>query len=175
MKPRIRLHVKAQRRLRILANYLAKLPPKAEKHFDLNRFFWMRSGIVYGTVINRAIIMKNCGTTACALGWAATIPSFQSLGLELVVITSSTYFRFAKTSFKLNGQSYNPFIIAQKFFDLDENQALLIFGAGDSDYLSLKKYVKLLRKYLKHKGTSPSGRLGNIETLEEYSAAWEPV
>jgi hypothetical protein len=60
------------RRLLLLARKLERLPPK---RFSYNRwvgFNWK----------GRADL--SCGTTACALGWATTMPVFRKLGLRLV-------------------------------------------------------------------------------------------
>lgn len=54
-------------RLSRLADFLDTLPPE---RFD------------FGTWASDADI-NQCGTTACALGWATTIPEFQALGLQL--------------------------------------------------------------------------------------------
>lgn len=54
-------------RLLRLADFLDTVPPE---QFDYNIWF-------NGTALGE------CGTTACALGWATAIPEFQALGLEL--------------------------------------------------------------------------------------------
>lgn len=60
------------RRLLVLAEFLEKLPPE---RFD------------YGTWVGRnwaGAKDLSCGTRACALGWATTIPEFQEAGLCLI-------------------------------------------------------------------------------------------
>jgi hypothetical protein len=60
------------KRLLKLADFLDKLP---RKKFDfttwVNKFTWGGKADL------------SCGTTACAMGWATTIPAFRKLGLRL--------------------------------------------------------------------------------------------
>lgn len=62
------------RRLLVLARFLEKLPPK---RFDFEH--WVGHGW-------KGAQDLSCGTTACALGWAATMPYFRRLGLRLTGI-----------------------------------------------------------------------------------------
>lgn len=64
-------HVYKQRLLS-LADFLQKLP---KKRFNYNH--WV--GEDWGGKAD-----LSCGTTACALGWATTMPAFRRLGLRLV-------------------------------------------------------------------------------------------
>lgn len=61
------------RRLLVLAAFLRKLP---RKRFDYGA--WVGEGW-------RGAQDLSCGTTGCALGWAATMPIFRRLGLHLEV------------------------------------------------------------------------------------------
>lgn len=54
-------------RLLKLARFLDTLPPE--------RFYFGRWA--------SAVCIDDCGTTACAMGWATTIPAFRKLGLRL--------------------------------------------------------------------------------------------
>lgn len=60
-----------KKRLLKLAGFLEALPPK---RFDYNA--WVGDDWAGKQDLS-------CGTTACALGWAATIPAFRKLGLQL--------------------------------------------------------------------------------------------
>lgn len=67
--PKFRPH--HAKRLLALAGFLEKLP---RKRFDYSRwvgFDWKRKADL------------SCGTPACALGWATTMPRFRKLGLRL--------------------------------------------------------------------------------------------
>lgn len=60
------------RRLLKLADFLDALPPA---RFDYG--VWVRSDWQGSSDLS-------CGTAACALGWATTIPEFRKMGLRLV-------------------------------------------------------------------------------------------
>jgi hypothetical protein len=60
-------------RLLKLADFLETVP---RKHFNYNR--WVGDGWD-----GESTDLVSCGTTACALGWAATMPAFRRLGLRL--------------------------------------------------------------------------------------------
>lgn len=66
----IPIHV-TKRRLLKLAAFLEKLPPE---RFDYDR--WVGNDWLGEPDLS-------CGTAACALGWATTIPEFRRLGLRL--------------------------------------------------------------------------------------------
>ena len=74
----------AVRRLTTLADYMQALPKSANKHFDMGDWFSHygehEHGFQSGTPITRHDLTL-CGTVACAIGWAATIPAFKRAGL----------------------------------------------------------------------------------------------
>lgn len=61
-------------RLEILADFLAKVPVN---HFDLS------SWICRSSITQEDLIQHKCGTSACAVGWACTIPEFMEQGLSM--------------------------------------------------------------------------------------------
>lgn len=61
-----------KKRLLKLADFLDTVP---RKKFDLTH--WVGQSYV-------GKLSLSCGTTACALGWATTIPAFRKLGLRMV-------------------------------------------------------------------------------------------
>ena len=69
MTPRER--ATSDRRLRKLADFLDKLPRKR-----FNYLVWVGEDW-------KGAPDLSCGTTACAVGWATTIPAFRRLGLRL--------------------------------------------------------------------------------------------
>jgi hypothetical protein len=107
----------AVRRLTKLADYMEGLPKKAYEHFYMGTFFH-HSGS-HGTDANRGQALGekhllDCGTSACALGWAATVPDFKKAGLKL----------------EYHGNGYanvicpnatNAMDAAMAFFDLESN------------------------------------------------------
>ena len=73
-------------RLTKLANYMQALPKSADKHFDMNAWFWHNDKHDHGFKSGQPITRHDltlCGTTACAMGWAATIPAFNQAGLKV--------------------------------------------------------------------------------------------
>lgn len=61
----------SNRRLLVLAEFLDKLPPE---RFEYSH--WIAD--------DGSATKTSCGTSGCALGWAASMPEFQALGLEIV-------------------------------------------------------------------------------------------
>lgn len=82
------LSKKGKARLLRLADFLERLPKKAQKHFDMNAWFQHQTGPNdqhghrFGEVLTRKDL-EACGTFACALGWAATMPYAKKDGVVL--------------------------------------------------------------------------------------------
>lgn len=80
------LSKQAKTRILKLVENMESLPKSAAEHFDMGAWFKHDGDhdlpINYGQAINRHV-MEDCGTTACALGWAATMPYFNKLGLKV--------------------------------------------------------------------------------------------
>lgn len=100
------------KRLEKLISFMSKLPKSANKHFDMLTWFEHTGDHVHpiGRKVTREAL-RHCGTSACALGWAATIPSFQKAGFTMSTRSSGTF----------------PLSKAQRFFDLSLNQAEKLF------------------------------------------------
>lgn len=107
----------SNRRLLKLADFLDKLPPE---RFDYSS--WV--GDDWG---GRQDL--SCGTTACALGWATTMPEFRRLGLRLDRRLMEV------TNAKEN--VWDSFEAAQVTFGLDSREAHLVFSPR-VQYLGLK-------------------------------------
>jgi hypothetical protein len=128
-----------KRRLLKLAAFLEKLPP--------NRFnfaTWV------GCHWNGAADLS-CGTTACALGWATTIPEFQRLGLRMRKVRGLPPFPCIKRSnyYGINAAHH----AANKLFDLEmhESQSLFVPGYGLNSDATAKQVAKHIRKFVKEK------------------------
>lgn len=80
-------------RLLRLAEFLEQLEPK---RFDYKS--WVGSD--WGGKSD-----LSCGTTACALGWAAAMPEFQALGVRLV---KSQYSQYNNSMIKMENSDYFP-------------------------------------------------------------------
>lgn len=130
------------RRLLKLADFLEKLPPK---RFD------------YSVVIADDWMGKkdfSCGTTACAIGWAAAMPEFQKLGLRPVVDDNGFHqVKFGK------GRHRDSFDSARRFFGLEKpaefaehSEADYLFDpfySGLGDDVSAKRVATHIRKFVK--------------------------
>lgn len=108
-----------KKRLLKLADFLENLP---RENFDLDTW-WSPA---QSHVNNFTKFKKNphfCGTTACAAGWACTIPSFKRAGLT--VKTTSIAGQF-EPAFK----KYRAFSALEDFFGIDDYQARQLFESG---------------------------------------------
>lgn len=65
----------------------------------------------------------SCGTTACALGWAATMPEFQALGVRLLR-TASNYGFVGFENDNPNDYFWN---VTKKIFDLSLEESRFLF------------------------------------------------
>jgi len=77
--------ISKQMKFRILklCSFMEKLPRAANKHFNMRAFWNDESrGHDHPVPTTVADILHSCGTTACALGWAATMPYFKKRGLR---------------------------------------------------------------------------------------------
>lgn len=98
-------------RLRRLAKFLLALDPKL---FDFG--VWVDSKTWKGRED------LSCGTTACALGWAAAMPEFRALGVKLVPRLD-----VADSPFVIDGTESDYTEVAWELFDLTRDEAEYIF------------------------------------------------
>lgn len=79
----------------------------------------------------------SCGTTACALGWATTIPELSALGLYLVSEEDNPMYSGWATEIgtvRIRGQENNmrdSIDAAMRIFQLDEDEAAWLFTPGE--------------------------------------------
>lgn len=64
-------------RLQALANVLREVP---DANFDLETWRYTPGSGENATDVQ--VLSHNCGTTACAIGWACAMPEFQAQGLR---------------------------------------------------------------------------------------------
>ena len=104
-------------RLNTLADFLDSLDPKRFDYlvFADNKDYTSHTAI-YQEDTN--ILVNECGSVGCALGWATTIPEFQALGLNM-------------RDFSPSYQCYNGFSAGMAFFGLASNEALFLFNSGN--------------------------------------------
>lgn len=124
----------AVRRLTKLANYMDKLPEEQAKRFDMFNWFG-HYGEHEVKSKSRAFIKRDCGTKACAAGWACTMPEFKRAGLKIDRDDQPTY------------KKHHSWSAVQKFFDLHEVHAESIFNA--SSIYTPKQWAKHCRKFIR--------------------------
>jgi hypothetical protein len=113
------LEAKYRNRLLRLAEFLEDLP---EERFDFS--VWVEDGVIDPPKI------EECGTKACAIGWACTMPEFKRLGARLGVIT-----RYDGTQAlipKLRADATDAYDVCEELFglELSETEELFFPGGG---------------------------------------------
>ena len=130
------------RRLTKLAGYLDSLPPVASKHFRMLHWF-KHKGKDDHPFSPSGICKKDlsyCGTSACAAGWAATIPQFKRAGLKVDATGDLT----------LNGTRgiWSSMELVEQFFGLTTRQTSHLFGPY-TKIKTPKEWAKRCRKFLR--------------------------
>ena len=137
----VAFHV-GMRRLLKLADYLRKV-----KKRDFNMSHWSGPPNPWDSGVN-------CGTTACAMGYACHIPSFKRAGLKLVPYPGTLGER---------GECYpafdgaNEFDAAAKFFGISHQEASYLFnpmeycgyGSGRVKNITPQIVAKRIRHYVR--------------------------
>lgn len=73
-------------------------------------------------------LIHDCNTTACAMGWACTIPEFKEAGLSYSTILGTVVY-YQKRPNSFSERQYTAYDAAQKFFDLkDYTTATYLFS-----------------------------------------------
>lgn len=135
------LSQKAERRLTKLIEYMESLPREARAHFDMGYWFRHHGDNHYHDLYGKSELTRRdlnlCGTSACALGWAATIPSFRRDGLRLT--PTGVYF---------GNEWCEGAEAAVVFFDITDDMAYDLFGGANRDKTP-KQWAKRARKVLR--------------------------
>ena len=100
-------------RLIFLANFLDTVP---KSRFDLDS--WRSTT---NEISDRQFLSKNCGTTACAVGWACTLPQFQALGLK---------FRQYPVLSRKGKPDKGGWDAVEEFFDIKQTESAYLFLAS---------------------------------------------
>lgn len=124
-------------RLHTLAAFLRKVKPQ---HFDLDHWCDLDGG----KLKNGALKERGCGTTACALGWAPSIPEFRARGLQLKNLAARGDTPDIDVIFKARGKTYSGEDAAAMFFGLTKTQSEYLFmpdyypreALGDPEYVA---------------------------------------
>ncbi len=125
------------RRLLKLAAFLETVP---RQRFDYGNWF----NDPFDTALRarlekRGVRLPECGTTACAMGWACSVPSFKRLGLTAT--TSGTI---------IFGPALGGMLSARALFALEGNEPQELFlPENDQEDRATPKYVaKKIRKFV---------------------------
>jgi len=132
----------AVRRLTKLADFMASLPKSADRHFDMGMWFAHEGDHTHnfsGNALSRDDL-KLCGTTACALGWGATMPYFKRLGLTVSTTNGALRFR--------GKYDPHPMVLAADICDIEITQAIYLFDSR-SQVRTTKEWAKLCRTFIK--------------------------
>lgn len=132
----------AVNRLTKLADYLASLPAKANKHFNMDAFF-DHEGDHDIKSPQSALTKFDCGTSACALGWATTIPSFRKSGLKMD----------EHGDVQFEDSKHNCFMSASKFFNITKYEAEYLFD-GKTRVKTPKQWAKLAKRFIKEEAAA---------------------
>lgn len=128
----------AIRRLTKLADFMDALPPEARKHFDMGR--WFKHNGMHKVKDEVSALRKfDCGTSACAAGWACAVPEFRRAGLTI----SGNDVLYDGYSAK------DSFTALSVFFDIPMTGHLgYLFGNTDN-IRTPKQWAKHCRKYIR--------------------------
>lgn len=153
----------AVHRLTVLADFLDALPTGV---FNLSNWINEEVGMDFVSDEGTGQIAANlsteemhaCGATACAFGWACTIPEFQKLGLTLSIYTGFPKFE-GKESFPAATKFFDlpvydmndtfcPIVV--HLFDMDEyeNGSNDLYGRDDEDPSDPKTVARRIRLML---------------------------
>lgn len=124
------------RRLLKLADLLEKLP---QERFDMK--YWVGNGW-------KGKPDLSCGTTACALGWATTVPSLRKAGLKLATTPSHRFSRVCIREPNATVDSFDDSLASgAKIFGITLYESSQLFM--DVSIKSPKAMAKLIRKFVK--------------------------
>ena len=121
-------------RLAKLARFLKTVE---SKHFDLSS--WCNIKCCDGKDVPEndvtiKIIEANCGSTACALGWAAIMPEFRKKGLKLSISNKVSLGISNKVSLDTTRGHFDNFDAGVEFFGLNDTCDNYISTCCDSGH-----------------------------------------
>ena len=131
-------------RLEKLYNFLGTIKPK--------KFYWGEWGLNNG-YCDKTPDLNACGTTACALGWAGSMPEFRKRGLKLVWDPN-----WEESNVEFVDKDENLFfgeIAGAEFFGLTIDEAIELFIPEDVSpeayNMPLGRYRRKLRRFIDRK------------------------
>lgn len=140
------------RRLQILVDHLKNVNPRK---FDLREWAYSAVWRNQCPVTLDEVTNPECGTTACAVGHACTIPEFQKLGLALVV--SENLCRYELMYFPGDGsEPFENWDVPRNFFRIPQGIAYWLFDSSEYprsnrsvfDVVArIESYIKQVKEY----------------------------
>jgi hypothetical protein len=134
----------AKRRLATLVEYMSKLKV-AGGHFKMKHWVAHRGKAcdidIHGLKDAARVEAKHlveCGMSACAVGWACTVPAFRKAGLMM----SFDDCRYLRPMYRGEEQ----FDAVTEFFDIDETRARRLFGPYRRGVNSPKEWAEDAKK-----------------------------
>jgi len=134
-------------RLRTLYAVMAGVP---STKVDMNN--WRK------TFSEDATLLHDCGTAACAVGWACAYPEFQSQGLKW---TGSA------PLLKADGVARYNWEAVTEFFGVDQDTAIHLFQTRDSGLEAKKGVLKRIRTLLWKSGVIADVRFLELKVFED--------
>lgn len=114
-------------RLLFLAAFLETVP---KEKFDLSDWRSNNNGDgFYSLYVPDENLINGCGTTACAVGWACSLPEFNKQGLYYNSDGDITYTNLSFED-EWYGSFYEGWRAVRKFFDLDGEAADYLFNVS---------------------------------------------
>ena len=139
-------------RLLRLAQFLEDEVPA--KNFNVSSWYAARGRTKDGEDSTITTVKKNeCGTTACACGWAATIPEFVSDGFTLRGNEAGSSIRFIEYYDADEDETYSGFQAAEQFFNISSEDTYHLFAERSypDDSGTLENVVKRIRRLVADK------------------------
>lgn len=147
------------KRLIKLANFLTELPKE--------KFY-------FGTFSE----VRECGTVACALGWAGMMPCFRKLGLKTIPENNEVTFPFNNEDKLEEGErtGFMELRAAREVFGLTESEADGLFLPGDQDLIGCRiltekakasSVVKNIVRVVKNNGFAVVEKNGTYEIKDK--------
>lgn len=119
-------------RLTKLAELMDRIKPTSKKKFDLQ--YWKKK--------------TDCGTSACAVGWACSDPWFKEQGLKLKTDVWSR--KETETAWDVYYDDWRHFAAVARFFDIREYEAEHLFMPG-VEYSKPADVASRVREFIKKK------------------------
>lgn len=124
-----KINDKGYRRLRSHIRFMEKQRPARRSAFNMGS--WFNHDGAHQLLKPREEVkirhLQDCGTSACAFGWACVRPTFRKEGLAMVPKTFDISFKVGSRTFESGIEA------AKRFFRIDEYTALKLFSGGNKD------------------------------------------